>query len=127
MQLLMLGLSISKRRTNPATTNVLESRWVCLVLLNLFDLGSLSCKPSFRRPDKGLAGRGGWRKEILPMPEIQTCLLPLVSDAPDIRRGTHFWKTTPPATDKITKLICQAFLPVITDFRLPILPVIAPN
>ena len=40
---------------------------------------------------KGLAGRGGWREEILPMPEIQTSFLCPFSYATLRRRGTQFW------------------------------------
>ena len=34
---------------------------------------------------------GGWREEILPIPEIQTSFLCPLSYATPRRRGTHFW------------------------------------
>ena len=44
------------------------------------------CVRSF---EKGLAGRGGWREEILPMPEIQAPFLCPFSYATLRRRGTQ--------------------------------------
>ena len=43
-------------------------------LNNLGQFGQL-----VRSFEKGLAGRGGWREEILPMPQIQTSFLCPVS------------------------------------------------
>ena len=40
--------------------------------------------------EKGLADGGGWREEILPMPEIQASFLHSFS-IPPMRRATHFW------------------------------------
>ena len=44
--------------------------------------------------EMGLAGRGDWREEILPMPEIQASFLCHFSYATLGRRGTQFWRST---------------------------------
>ena len=44
--------------------------------------------------EKGLAGRGGWREEILPMPESQTFSVPFFY-ATLRRRGTEFRGSIP--------------------------------
>ena len=44
---------------------------------------------SIRIFEKGLAGRGGWREEILPMPEIQTSFLCPFSYATPLGEGEH--------------------------------------
>ena len=44
--------------------------------------------------EKGLASRGGWREEVLPMAEIQASFLYPFPYASLVRRtGTHTWRT----------------------------------
>ena len=48
---------------------------------------------NIRSFEKGLADRGGWREEILHMPEIQAFFSVPFFLCPLRRRGTHFWRT----------------------------------
>ena len=43
--------------------------------------------------EKGLADTGGWREELLPMPEIEASFLHPFSYSPLGEGGTHFWRT----------------------------------
>ena len=62
---------------------------------NRAGLATMENGPSarIRSFEKRLADRGGWREEILHMPEIQASFLCPFSYAPLGRRETHFWRT----------------------------------
>ena len=83
---------IMGKRNDPGTAS-------CVVLLNN-EVGLLSSSaPQRRQPwsspssevSKGLPDRGGWREEILPVPEIQASFLQPFSYSSLRRRWTQFW------------------------------------
>ena len=69
----------------PKTWNRNSSGWSGL---SLSYFRRTYCPPKIRSFEKGLADRGGWRKEILHMPEIQACFLYPFSYAP-LGEGGH--------------------------------------
>ena len=82
------------------TTGVFEASRVAatLTLIQQYDYPGQEMSPrnedeTLRSFEKGLAGRGGWREEILPMGEIQTSFLCPFSYATISRRGTQFWES----------------------------------
>ena len=61
-----------------------------------FGRGKSLSSAAIRSFEKGLADRGGWRQDILPMPEIEASFLHPFSYAPLGEEG-HFWRTLLPA------------------------------
>ena len=84
----LVAMSEAKRASNLAPDGCLNS---ALRKKNIFlDMLSVACPRTIRSFEKGLAARGGWREEILLVPDSDLFLCPF-SYATLRKRGTQFW------------------------------------